>query len=122
MPIDPALHPRLLLRLLRQGEHLLGWVFDLAGYGLQVMALSVLPLFVVRSFVAMSVGFSAVFAWLALGALPSQAARCVLALLVVADLLLGVSAPVDAPVRLGTSTSAIAAAALAALIATGWWL
>ncbi len=122
VPIDPGLHPRLLLRLLRQGQYLLGWTFDLTGYGLQVMALSVLPLFVVQSFVAMSVGVSAVLSRLALGARLSRRASCLLALLAVAGVLLGVSAPVDAPIRLGTSTSAVAAAALAALIAIGWWL
>ncbi len=75
-----ALDPRLLFRLLRQGPYLLGLGFDAVGFAASVLALRTLPLFLVESTVASSIGVTAVLAarflhvrlklaeWVALGA------------------------------------------------------
>ncbi len=75
-----ALDPRLLVRLLKQGPYLLGIGFDAVGFVASVLALRTLPLFLVESTVASSIGVTAVLAarflhvrlkpleWVALGA------------------------------------------------------
>jgi drug/metabolite transporter (DMT)-like permease len=75
-----ALDPRLLVRLLKQGPYLLGVGFDAVGFVASVLALRTLPLFLVESTVASSIGVTAVLAarflhvrlkpaeWVALGA------------------------------------------------------
>jgi drug/metabolite transporter (DMT)-like permease len=57
-----ALDPRLLVRLLRQGPYLLGVGFDALGFVASVLALRTLPLFLVESTVASSIGVTAVLA------------------------------------------------------------
>jgi hypothetical protein len=117
-----GLDPRLLGRLLSQGRYVLGWVLDVAGYALQVLALSALPLFVVQSFVAMGVGFTAVFARFTLGAPLPRAVAAKLGLLVLAGVLLGISAPVDAPLAPSLGRVMTFAAALAAIVGMGAWI
>jgi drug/metabolite transporter (DMT)-like permease len=75
-----ALDPRLLVRLARQRTYLLGLGFDAVGFAASVYALRTLPLFLVESMVASSIGVTAVLAarflhlqlkrteWLAIGA------------------------------------------------------
>jgi hypothetical protein len=75
-----TLDPRLMVRLLRQGPYLLGVGFDAVGFLASVLALRTLPLFLVESTVASSIGVTALLAarflhvrlapteWAALGA------------------------------------------------------
>lgn len=75
-----TLDPRLMIRLLRQGPYLLGVGFDAVGFLASVLALRTLPLFLVESTVASSIGVTAILAarflhvrlapteWAALGA------------------------------------------------------
>ena len=60
--------PRLLLRLLRSAPYVAGLALDAAGFAATVVALRVLPLFVVESAVASSVGVTALVAARWLGA------------------------------------------------------
>lgn len=57
-----TLDPRLLVRLLRQGPYLLGLGFDAVGFLSSVLALRTLPLFLVESTVASSIGVTALLA------------------------------------------------------------
>lgn len=114
-----GLDVRLLAHLLRQGRYLLGWVCDIAGWVLQVAALTVLPLFVVQGFVVMGTGCTAVLAWWLLGARLSRRGWRALVLMLGAGVALALSAPADRPVRFGFAGLAAAAAVLGALLAAG---
>jgi drug/metabolite transporter (DMT)-like permease len=59
-PNVKTLDATLLLRLLRNGPYMFGTVLELAGYGLSLVALRILPLFLVQSVIAASVVVTAV--------------------------------------------------------------
>jgi drug/metabolite transporter (DMT)-like permease len=63
-----GLHVRLFVRLLSQLPYVAGLALDLAGFVLSVVALHSLPLFLVQSVIAASVGVTAVVAVVVLGA------------------------------------------------------
>jgi drug/metabolite transporter (DMT)-like permease len=123
-----ALDPRLLGRLLTQGPYLAGVGFDAVGFLASVLALRSLPLFLVESAVASSIGVTALLAarflkvrlrraeWVALGAVAAGL------------VLLAVSAQPDAGralsraggyVLLGGVAVAVAAAAASAWLSPG---
>lgn len=60
--VGSGLDPRLLVRLLRQGPYLAGLLLDLVGFAASVFALRSLPLFLVQSAVASSVGVTTLLA------------------------------------------------------------
>ena len=64
---DAPLGAGLFLRLARQGPYLAGLALDAAGFVAALVALRALPLFLVQSVVAGSVGVTAVLAWWVLG-------------------------------------------------------
>lgn len=109
----------LVVRLLRQWRYLLGWGFDLMGWGLQIVALRVLPLFAVQAFVAMNVGFTALFARAMLGDRLPRRGLPALALLAVSAVLLAISAPTDQPVRLSLVGFGAVGAGLLVVLAIG---
>lgn len=57
-----ALDPRLLLRLVRQWPYLAGLGLDSVGFAVSLVALNQLPLFLVESVIAASVGLTAILA------------------------------------------------------------
>jgi drug/metabolite transporter (DMT)-like permease len=59
-PNVKTLDATLLLRLLRNGPYMFGTILELAGYGLSLVALRILPLFLVQSVIAASVVVTAV--------------------------------------------------------------
>ncbi len=60
----PGLDPRLMVRLARSGPYVSGVVLDLAAFVASLVALRTLPLFLVQSVIASSVGVTAVIAGL----------------------------------------------------------
>jgi drug/metabolite transporter (DMT)-like permease len=59
-PVGSALDPRLLFRLLRRPAFVWSMVLSLAGFGMHLVALRALPLFVVQPVIAASVAVTAV--------------------------------------------------------------
>src|SRR3954452_3684331 len=86
---------RLLLRLLRSAPYVAGLALDAAGFAATVVALRVLPLFVVESAVASSVGVTALVAARWLGARLLRPERIALVVLGVGLVLLASSAEAE---------------------------
>src|SRR3954447_6492176 len=86
---------RLLLRLLRSAPYVAGLALDAAGFAATVVALRVLPLFVVESAVASSVGVTALVAARGLGARLLRPERIALVVLGVGLVLLASSAEAE---------------------------
>src|SRR3954465_13952160 len=86
---------RLLLRLLRSAPYAAGLALDAAGFAATVVALRVLPLFVVESAVASSVGVTALVAARWLGARLLRPERIALVVLGVGLVLLASSAEAE---------------------------
>ena len=61
-----TLDPRLVVRLLRSGPYVLGWVLDILGFLFGLVAVRSLPLFVVQAVVASSVAVTAILSVLVL--------------------------------------------------------
>src|SRR4051812_46198476 len=86
---------RLLLRLLRSAPYVAGLALDAVGFVVTVVALRVLPLFVVESAVASSVGVTALVAARYLGARLLRPERVALVVLGVGLVALAVSAQAE---------------------------
>jgi drug/metabolite transporter (DMT)-like permease len=87
-----GLDPRLLVRLARQLPYVAGLALDAAGFALAVLALRTLPLFLVQSVVAGSVGVTAVTGSLFLGSRLRRGESIALAALMCGLVLLAVAA------------------------------
>lgn len=87
-----SLDPRLIVRLARQGPYVAGLALDAAGFAFDVLALRTLPLFLVQSVVAGSVGVTAVTARLVFGSRLRRRAVAALVALVGGLVLLSVAA------------------------------
>ena len=95
---------RLLLRVMRSAPYLAGLALDAVGFAATVVALRMLPLFVVESAVASSVGVTALVAARWLGARLGRPERLALAVLGVGLVLLAVSAQAEGAQPLGRGT------------------
>ncbi|OXM73479.1 hypothetical protein CF166_09910 [Amycolatopsis sp. KNN50.9b] len=111
--------PRLLVRVLRQWRYVLGLGLDVAGFAAQLIALRVLPLFVVQAALAASLAVTAVAA-LTLGARLSGREWTAIALVCAGLAVLGVSARSEGSEPVGTAFRAGLLAAVAVLAAAGW--
>lgn len=87
-----ALHPGLLVDLVRQSRYVLGLALDGVGFLASLVALRSLPLFLVQAAIASSVGVTALLAWRYLGARLGRADRAALVVLGLGLLMLAVSA------------------------------
>jgi drug/metabolite transporter (DMT)-like permease len=96
---------RLLLRLLRSLPYLAGLALDAAGFAASVVALRSLPLFVVESAIASSVGVTALVAVRWLGAHLGRRERIALAGMLAGLVLLAVSAEAEGAVPLPSAGS-----------------
>lgn len=110
---------RLLLRLLRSLPYLVGLALDGAGFVATVVALRVLPLFVVESAIASSVGVTALVAVRWLGARLGPRERVALAAMLAGLVLLALSAQAEGgqPLPVAGRWLVLAASALVALLA-----
>jgi drug/metabolite transporter (DMT)-like permease len=91
-----SLDPRLLLRLAKQLPYLAGLGLDGVGWVLSLLALRVLPLFLVQSAVAASIAVTAVVARMVLGTRLGRVDAAAIAVIVVGLVLLAVAAAPDA--------------------------
>lgn len=120
-PSDAAgVDPGLLLRLARSPSYVVGLALVVAGFGLALFALRVLPVFVVAVARASSLGVTAVLAWLVMrmplrrrdaGAITAVGVGLVL---VAASARTGVARPVPLGLRLGLVAAVVAVAAAVA--------
>ena len=118
-----SIDPRLLLRLAQQGPYLAGLGLDAVGFGLSLLALRTLPLFLVQSAVAASIAVTAVVARLVLHTVLDRFDVAAIGVIGVGLILLALAAapdasrPVGATFRvvllLGVPVLALAGAALA---------
>ena len=93
-----GLDARLLVRLAGQLPYVIGIALDLVGFGFQVVALQTLPLFLVQSLIAGSVGVTALVATRWLGTSLGRGERLSLAALVLGLVLLALAAE-EGPAR-----------------------
>jgi hypothetical protein len=110
--------PRLLVRLLGQWKYLLGLGLDGLGFVLQIVALRVLPLFVVQAALAASLAVTAVAA-LALGVRLGAKERVAVAAVCVGLALLGMSAQSEGSTPVGLGFRLVLAGVLVALTVAG---
>ncbi len=119
----PGLDPRLLLRVMSQVPFIAGLALDAAGFGLSLVALRQLPLFVVQAIIAGNLAVTAVVATRVLQVRLSQREWAAVATVTVGLMLLVLCAGKEAPVRtsaglhvalLGTALALLAGAGLAA--------
>ena len=97
-----GLDPRLLVRLLRQTPYLAGLLLDLFGFAASVFALRTLPLFLVQSAIAASVGVTALVAVRVLGVQLGRPERVALVAVGIGLVLLAVSAQSERSTALGS--------------------
>ena len=97
----PNLDARLFVQLARQLPYVGGLALDLIGFAASVLALRTLPLFMVQSAIAGSVGVTAIGASIAFGVRLLRYERAALVALVVGFALLAVSALPEHAVTLG---------------------
>ena len=109
-PVDA----RFLLRLTRSLPYVAGLALDAAGFVATIVALRVLPLFVVESAIAASVGVTALVAVRFLGARLSASDRVALVVLGIGLIALAVSAQAEGASPLARSAPADRAGGLAA--------
>lgn len=98
-----SIDPRLLLRLAQQGPYLAGLGLDVVGFGLSLLALRTLPLFLVQSAVAASIAVTAVVARLVLHTVLDRFDVAAIGVIVVGLVLLAVAAAPDASRPVGTT-------------------
>ncbi len=109
------------LRTLRDPAYLLGTALDLLGWAAAILALRVLPLVLVQTFVAASLVVTAVLQWVVFGVrLPTRGWVCV-GLVVAALATIGVAARPGPALPTGPTLTGAAGAALIGLAAAGWW-
>jgi drug/metabolite transporter (DMT)-like permease len=118
-----SIDPRLLLQLARQGPYLAGLGLDVVGWGLSLLALRTLPLFLVQSAVAASIAVTAVVARWVLHTVLDRFDLTAIGVIIVGLIMLALAAapdasrPVGAVFRvvllLGVPVLALAGAALA---------
>ncbi len=113
------LDPLLLVRLVRQLPYVAGLGLDLLGFVASVLALRQLPLFVVQSAVAGSVGVTAVGATIAFGVVLLRYERIALVALVFGFALLAVSAQPERATTLGTTGEWILVAGVFVVVGVG---
>lgn len=89
---QPELELQLLMRLFRELPYLAGLVLDLGGFALGVFALHSLPLFLVQSVIAASVGVTATTEWVVLKTRPLGPATFALVTLGIGIVLLAIAA------------------------------
>jgi len=111
--------PRLLVRVLRQWRFVLGTGLDVVGFVAQLVALRVLPLFVVQAALAASLAVTAVAA-LRLGARLSGREWSAVALVCAGLALLGFSAASEGSDPVGTGFHAGLLVVTVVLAAAGW--
>ncbi len=114
------LDPRLLLRLLGTWRYVLGLILDSAGFLLSLVALRVLPLYVVQSLVASSLAVAAVAAVVVLGTRISRRESLALVLVVLGLVLVGLSAAPEAASPLGATLPWLLLAGSAVLAAAAF--
>ena len=117
-----GLDPRLLGRLLRQTPYLAGLALDVVGFAASAVALRTLPLFLVQSAVAASVGVTALVAVRVLGVSLGRPER--LALLVVGSglLLLAASAQAEAATPVSRTVGWVLLAGVGVVLGGGLFL
>ncbi|AWB92425.1 hypothetical protein [Aeromicrobium chenweiae] len=96
-----GLDPRLMMRLLRSWQYVLGVGLDGLGFLLSLLAVRTLPLFVVQSVVASFLAVTAVLGAVFLKMRLSRADRIGLAVVVLGLVLVGASATTDSSVDVG---------------------
>lgn len=96
----PGLNPGLLIDLARQAPYVVGLLLDGVGFVASLLALRLLPLFLVQAAIASSVGVTALLAWRFLGARLGRGDRVALGAVGLGLLLLAVSAQVETARRL----------------------
>ena len=115
----PNLDPMLLVRLVGQLPYVAGLALDLLGFVASVVALRNLPLFVVQSAIAGSVGVTAIAASIAFGIRLLRYERVALVALMVGFALLAVSAQPERATSLGTVGTWILAVGVVLVLAAG---
>jgi drug/metabolite transporter (DMT)-like permease len=109
------------LRTLRDPAYLVGTGLDLIGWAAAILALRVLPLVLVQTFVAASLVVTAVLQRVVFGVrLPTRGWVCV-AVVVAALAATGVAARPGPALPVGPSLTGAVGAALIGLAAAGWW-
>ena len=111
--------PRLLVRVLRQWRYVLGLGLDTLGFAAQLIALRVLPLFVVQAALAASLAVTAVAA-LALGVRLSGREWTAIALVCAGLALLGASAQSEGSAPVATAFHVGLLVVVAVLAVAGW--
>nr|WP_208406081.1 hypothetical protein [Amycolatopsis granulosa] len=111
--------PRLLVRVLRQWRYVLGLGLDALGFVAQLVALRVLPLFVVQAALAASLAVTAVAA-LAVGARLARREWTAIAVVCAGLALLGASAQSEGSAPVGTAFHAGLLVVVAVLAVAGW--
>ena len=117
-----GLDPRLLGRLLRQTPYLAGLILDVVGFAASALALRTLPLFLVQSAVAASVGVTALVAVRVLGVRLGRPERWALAGVGLGLGLLAVSAQAEAATATSSVVGRLLLAGVAVVLAAGLWL
>lgn len=117
-----GLDPRLLGRLLRQTPYLAGLVLDVVGFAASALALRTLPLFLVQSAVASSVGVTALVAVRVLGVRLGRPERLALVVIGAGLLLLAASAQAEAAAPVGRAVGWVLLGGVGVVLAGGLWL
>jgi drug/metabolite transporter (DMT)-like permease len=116
-----SIDPRLFLRLGRELPYVAGLGLDAMGWGLSLLALRTLPLFLVQSAVASSIAVTAVVAWLVLDTRLGRRQAGAIAVIVVGLVLLAVAAAPDSGAPVGAAfRSAMLLGVLAVGVAGAW--
>jgi drug/metabolite transporter (DMT)-like permease len=91
-----SIDPRLMLRLAQHGPYVAGLALDAVGWGLSLLALRTLPLFLVQSAVAASIAVTAVAARLVFRTVLDRVDAAAIAVIVIGLVLLALAAAPDA--------------------------
>lgn len=113
------LDPMLLVRLVRELTYVGGLALDLLGFVASVVALRTLPLFVVQSAVAASVGVTAIAASVAFGVRLLRYERVALVMLMFGFALLAVSARPERAASIGSAGQWILVCGVVVVVAAG---
>jgi hypothetical protein len=116
---QPNLDPLLLVRLVGELPYVAGLALDLVGFVASVVALRTLPLFLVQSAIASSVGVTAAAASVVFGIRLLRYERVALAALMVGFGLLAVSARAEHAVSLGSAGQWALACGVVVVLAAG---
>jgi hypothetical protein len=115
----PRLDAMLFVRLARELPYIGGLALDLAGFAASIVALRTLPLFMVQSAIAGSVGVTAIGASIAFGVRLLRYERIALAGLVVGFAMLAVSAMPEHAVTLGNRGRWLLAGGVSVVVVAG---